>query len=124
MQYRISDTNILQINTKTGQMIPLAEGNVIVTADLMNHGALIDSANCHVTVLPPKDIVTPDSALIILILSLLAVIVLYTTPYWVIPGIAAISSAIWYAIRKKSTVVTVLSIIFSLILCALLFGNL
>lgn len=124
VQYRISDTNILQINTKTGQMIPLAEGNVIVTADLMNHGALIDSANCHVTVLPPKDIVTPDSALIILILSLLAVIVLYTTPYWVIPGIAAISSAIWYAIRKKSTVVTVLSIIFSLILCALLFGNL
>lgn len=123
VQYRVSDTNILQIDTKTGQLIPLAEGNVIVTADLTNQGVLVDSTSCHVTVLPPKDIVTPDSALILLILSFLAVAMLYETPYRVIPSIAAVFSAIWYAIRKKITVVTVLSVILSLILCAVLFGN-
>lgn len=124
VQYRVSDTNILQIDTKNGQLIPLAEGDVIVTADLMDHGVLVDSTNCHVTVLPSKDIVTPDNVLILLILSLLTAAMLYATPYWIIPGIVAVFSVIWYAIRKKNTVITVFSIILSLIFCAMLFGNL
>lgn len=124
VQYRVSDPNILQIDTRNGYLHPLAEGDVIVTADLMDHGVLVDSGSCHVTVLPPKDIVTPDSALIFLILSLLTTAMLYATPYRAIPGIAAVLSAVWYAIRQKKTVVTVLGVILSLILCVILFGNL
>ena len=124
VQYRISDPNILQIDTKNGQITPLAEGNAIITADLVDHGVLVDSATCCVTVLPPKDIVTPDSALLFLILSLLVTAMLYVTPYWGVPAIAAVFCAIWYAIRQKKTVITVLCVIFSLILCAVLFGNL
>lgn len=120
VQYRISDPGILKIDSRNGQLLPIAEGDVIVTADLMDHGVLVDSTSCHVTVLPPKDIVTPDSALIFLILSLLAMAAFYTTPYRYIPGAAAIICAIWYAIRKKNKIVTAFSVILSLILCVLL----
>lgn len=121
VQYRISDPSILKIDSRNGQLLPIAEGDVIVTADLMDRGALVDSASCHVTVLPPKDIVTPDSVLIFLILSLLATAAFYTTPYRCLPGAASIVCAVWYAIRKKNKMVTVLSVILSLILCVLLF---
>lgn len=120
MQYRISNPSILKIDSRNGQLLPLSEGDVIITADLMDHGVLVDSTSCHVTVLPPKDIVTPDSALIFLILSLLAMAAFYTTPYRYIPGVSAIICAIWYAIRRKNKIVTVFSVILSLILCVLL----
>jgi len=120
VQYRVSDTSILNIDERNGQLIPIAEGDVVVTADLLDNGSIIDSCSCHVTVLPPKDIVTPDSALVFLILSLLAVVFFYSTTVRVVPCLIAIACAVWVSVQKKKAVVTALCAILSLLICVLM----
>lgn len=120
VQYRVSDTNILDLNDRNGQIIPLAEGDAIITADLLDNGFLIDSCSCHVTVLPPKNIVTPDSALVFLFLSLLAVIFFYSTPFRFIPCLSAIAFSVWFSFRKKKVIVTVLCVALSLVICVVM----
>ena len=120
--YRVSDAAILQFNENNGQLTPLAEGDAIVTADLVYQGALMDSANCHVTILPPKDIITPNGSLIFLIAALLTLGMLYATPYRFIPGILSAIGVNWYCIRRKNAIIIALGVISSLILCALLLG--
>lgn len=120
VRYRVSDTNILNFNDRNGQLIPLMEGDAIITADLLDNGSLIDSCSCHVTVLPPKNIVTPDSTLVFLFLSLLAAIFFYSTPFRFIPCLSAIAFSVWFSFRKKKVIVTVLCVAISLIVCAVM----
>jgi len=117
VRYRISDTSILDLNDRNGQLVPLAEGDAVITADLLNNGILIDSCSCHVTVLPPKNIVTPDSVLVFLFLSLLAVIFLYSTPFSFVHCLSAIVFSIWFSFRRKRAIVTVLCVALSLATC-------
>ena len=67
----------LDFDANNGQIIPKREGNAVITAILLdNRGAIIDDCNCNVTILPPKDVITPDGALVLLIVSLIGSLLL------------------------------------------------
>jgi hypothetical protein len=103
VKYRISDISILDIDSNNGQLKPKREGSVMVTAILSDqNGNLVDDCNCDVTVLPPVDVVTPDGALVLLLLSLIGAILLIRTNLRYLCGVTGLAGAIWYAIRTDS----------------------
>jgi hypothetical protein len=103
VKYRISDIYILDIDSNNGQLKPKREGSVMVTAILSDqNGNLVDDCNCDVTVLPPVDVVTPDGALVLLLLSLIGAILLIRTNLRYLCGVTGLAGAIWYAIRTDS----------------------
>ena len=103
IKYKISNTSVLDFDANNGQIIPKREGNSVITAILLdNKGALIDDCNCNVTILPPKDVVTPDGALVLLIVSLIGSLLLLNNECQFLCGISGFIAAIWYSYKEKS----------------------
>lgn len=103
IKYKISNTSVLDFDTNNGQIIPKCEGDSVITAILLdNKGSIIDDCNCNVTVLPPKDVVTPDGALVLLIISLIGSLLLINNGCQFLCGISGAVGAIWYSYKEKS----------------------
>lgn len=103
IKYKISNTSVLDFDANNGQIIPKREGNSVITAILLDsNGAIIDDCNCNVTVLPPKDVVTPDGALVLMIISLIGSLLLINNECQFLCGISGGIGAIWYSYKEKS----------------------
>jgi hypothetical protein len=103
VKYKISNTSVLDFDANNGQIIPKREGNSVITAILLdNRGAIIDDCNCNVTILPPKDVITPDGALVLLIVSLIGSLLLLHNECQFLCGISGLIGAIWYSYKEKS----------------------
>ena len=103
IKYKISNTSVLDFDANNGQIIPKCEGNSVITAILLdNIGLIIDDCNCNVTVLPPKDVVTPDGALVLIIISLIGSLLLINNECQFLCGISGAVGAIWYSYKEKS----------------------
>lgn len=103
IKYKISNTSVLDFDANNGQIIPKREGNAVITAILLdNRGAIIDDCNCNVTILPPKDVITPDGALVLLIVSLIGSLLLLHNECQFLCGISGLIGAIWYSYKEKS----------------------
>lgn len=103
VKYRVSNPAVLDFNTNNGQIVPKQEGDAVITATLLEkNGIIVDDCNCNVTILPPKDVVTPDGALVLMIISLIGALLLIGTEWRYLCGIGGCVGAIWYALRAKS----------------------
>lgn len=103
IKYKISNTSVLDFDANNGQIIPKREGNSVITAILLdNRGAIIDDCNCNVTILPPKDVITPEGALVLLIVSLIGSLLLLNNECQFLCGISGFIGAIWYSYKEKS----------------------
>lgn len=122
IKYKISNTNILDFDPNNGQIIPKREGNSVITAVLLdNDGTIIDDCNCIVTILPPKDVVTPDGALVLLIISLVGSLLLLKNEFQFLCGISGFIGAIWYSYKEKTKrgyiISAVLFVLIVLLIC-------
>lgn len=112
IKYKISNTSVLDLDSNNGQIIPKREGVSVITAILLdNNGMIIDDCNCNITVLPPKDVVTPNGALVLLMVSLIGSLLLINNDCRYLCGIIGCIGAIWYSITEKSNKAYITSII-------------
>ena len=125
IKYKISNTSVLDFDTNNGQIIPKCEGNSVITAILLdNKGSIIDDCNCNITVLPPKDVVTPDGALVLMIISLIGSLLLVNNECQFLCGISGVVGAVWYSYKEKSKRGYITSaILFALIVLLICMGG-
>lgn len=121
IKYKISNSSVLDFDTNNGQIIPKREGNSVITAILLdNKGSIIDDCNCNVTVLPPKDVVTPDGALVLMIISLIGSLLLINNGCQSLCGISGAVGAVWYSYKEKSKRGYITSAIFFVLIILLI----
>lgn len=125
IKYRISNAGVLDFDPNNGQIIPKQEGNCVITAVLLDSkGAIIDDCNCNVTILPPKDVVTPDGGLVLLIVSLAGCLLLMNFEFRFLFGISGFIGALWYSYKEKTKKGYIISVsVFALIMLIICAGG-
>lgn len=115
IKYKISNPGILDFDSNNGQITPKSEGNAVITAILLDRsGVIVDDCNCSVTILPPKDVVTPSGPLVLLIVSCIGAFLLLDHQGQFLCGITGLISAVWYSYQTKTKEAYAISVVASL----------
>ena len=100
--YDFSDPSVLSLNSSTGELITKSEGNCTVTATLMDiGGSAVDEDRCIVTVLPPKDVYTPELYDAAALIALLCMIFPGSDPLMYTSAFISAAAAVYGAFKAK-----------------------
>ncbi len=81
IEYTILNSSVLDYDVKTQTVLPRREGRTIIKARIVDSaGVRAAEGRCEVTILPPKDIITPDIWFVSMLVSIIAVFAAYEFP--------------------------------------------
>lgn len=123
VEYRVSDTTVFNVEAATGRILTRGEGNATLEVLLKDErGILIDRDACSLTILPVRDVVTPDGALVSLTCCSVGLLIFLSDPLfrWLFAGGIVASAVGFYLTRRTrmSLSVCIVAIVLALLLTA------